>query len=47
VLHLPKSRPLVGSLSGVEVVARPDQTKRWDFPAVTALYREDAPELVK
>jgi hypothetical protein len=43
VLHLPKSRPLIGALPGVEVVTRSDQTKRWDFPAVVALYRQQAP----
>ena len=50
VLHLPKSRPLVGSLDGVDVVVRPRQKKRWDFPTVVALYKEmqpkpDAPSL--
>ena len=42
VLHLPKSRPLVGALDGVTVVTRGDQTKRWDFPTVVKLYRETA-----
>jgi hypothetical protein len=32
VLHLPKSRPLVGTLPNVEVITRSDQSKRWDFP---------------
>jgi hypothetical protein len=45
VLHLPKSRPLVRPLPGVELAVRPDQTKRWDFPTVVALYQVDAPEL--
>ena len=40
VLTLPKSRPLVGSLDGVQLVVRTDQRKRWDFPAIVALYRE-------
>jgi len=39
VLHLPKSRPLAGSLDGVEVAVRSDQKKRWDFPAVVKLYQ--------
>lgn len=40
VLTLPESRPLDGSLDGVEVVRREDQKKRWDFPTVVAVYRE-------
>jgi len=40
VLSLPKSRPLLGSLPGVEVVQRSDQKKRWDFPTVVDLYQE-------
>jgi hypothetical protein len=40
VLTLPKSRPLVGSLSGVQVAERPDQRKRWDFPTIVAHYLE-------
>ncbi|OHB69161.1 MAG: hypothetical protein A2V70_21190 [Planctomycetes bacterium RBG_13_63_9] len=47
VLHLPKSRPLLGSVDGVEVVVRPDQKQRWDFPAVVNLYREQAAPLLK
>ncbi|MBI4657677.1 MAG: hypothetical protein HY735_02305 [Verrucomicrobia bacterium] len=39
VLHLPKSRPLLKSVSGVEVAARPNDTRRWDFPTVVELYR--------
>ena len=38
VLTLPESRPLHGSLDGVEIVQRRDQKKRWDFPTVVALY---------
>jgi hypothetical protein len=45
VLHLPKSRPLIGKLDGVEVVARPDQTKRWDWAAVVAAYGQQAPHV--
>ena len=44
VLHLPKSRPLVGSLDGVDVVARQPQAKRWDFPTVVALYKDMQPK---
>jgi hexosaminidase len=40
VLTLPESRPLLGSLRDVEVVRRPDQKTRWDFPAVVDLYEE-------
>lgn len=42
VLYLPKSRPLVGTLPGVELVVRGDQEKRWDFPTVVDLYRQTA-----
>ncbi|MDP6545881.1 MAG: discoidin domain-containing protein [Phycisphaerae bacterium] len=44
VLHLPKSRPLIGSLDGVDVVVRPKQKKRWDFPTVVALYKDMQPK---
>ncbi len=44
VLHLPRSRPLVGSLAGVEVVVRPDQRQPWDFARVVALYQKQAPQ---
>ncbi|MBN2272078.1 MAG: family 20 glycosylhydrolase, partial [Sedimentisphaerales bacterium] len=40
VLALPRSRPLIGSLDGVEVVQRSDQKKRWDFAAVVGLYKQ-------
>ena len=40
VLTLPKSRPLIGSLNGVDVLLREDQKKRWDFPTVVAAYKE-------
>ncbi|MFW6161748.1 MAG: hypothetical protein ACODAJ_03210 [Planctomycetota bacterium] len=39
-LTLPESRPLLDPLHGVEVVIRPDQAKRWDFPTVVKLYEE-------
>lgn len=41
-LYLPRSRPLIGTVAGVEVVLRPDQTKRWDFPMVIKLYQQQA-----
>lgn len=47
VLHLPKSRPLVGQLPGVEVVSRPDQKTRWDFDRVVKLYQQQAKAYVK
>jgi len=40
VLHLPESRPLEGSVEGVEVRVRSEQKKRWDFPTVVKLYFE-------
>ncbi len=40
ILHLPHSRPLETPLENVEVITRPDQKKRWDFPAIIQLYRE-------
>ena len=39
ILHLPVSRPLVGTVPGVTVVTRPDQKMRWDFPTIVAKYR--------
>jgi hypothetical protein len=47
VLRLPKSRPLLGALAGVEVHLRPDQKTRWDFPTVVKRYQEQAPALLK
>ncbi len=46
VLHLPKSRPLVGKLRGVEVATRPNQNKRWDFPTVVSLYEQSDPPFI-
>ena len=47
VLHLPKSRPLLKAPKGVHVVYRPDQARRWDFPAVVEAYRNlPAPPLI-
>jgi len=42
ILYLPKSRQPVESVRGVEVVVRPEQKKRWDFPTVVQLYSEQA-----
>jgi len=47
VLHLPKSRPLLGSPEGVQVVARCEQKTRWDFPAVVQLYLRQAGPLFR
>jgi hypothetical protein len=44
VLHLPKTRPLVGNVPGVQTVVRPDQAKPWDFATVVALYQKQAPQ---
>ncbi len=44
ILHLPESRPLVGTLKGVTVVVRKDQGERWDFPTVVRAYLEQAPQ---
>jgi hypothetical protein len=40
VVHLPKSRPLIGSIEKVEVLVRSEQEKRWDFPTVVQLYTD-------
>jgi hypothetical protein len=40
VLHLPKSRPLLKAPKGVSAVYRPDEARRWDFPAVVEVYRK-------
>jgi len=48
VLHLPKSRPLLGTPpEGVEVVVRSEQETRWDFPTVVKLYTDQAGALLK
>jgi hypothetical protein len=39
VLHLPKSRPPVGLPKGVTVAFRPEQSRRWDWPAVVEAYQ--------
>lgn len=43
VLRLPASRPLLGEIEGVDVMTRPEQSQRWDFPAVVALYEASDP----
>ena len=45
VLHLPRSRRLLGRLPGVEVTYRPDQSRRWDFETVVREYEKSAPPL--
>ena len=48
VLHLPTSRPVLKTPKGVNVVYRPDQARRWDFPTVVETYRKlPAPPLVR
>jgi len=42
VLSLPQSHPLLGAVKDVEVVQRTEQKKRWDFPAIIALFQETA-----
>ncbi|MBW7991059.1 MAG: hypothetical protein FVQ84_13730 [Planctomycetes bacterium] len=39
-IHLPESRKLIKPLKGVEVIHRPDQKTRWDFPKVVKLYSQ-------
>jgi hypothetical protein len=39
VLHLPSSRKLTDTLPGVDVVVRPDQKTRWDFPTIIKAYK--------
>jgi hypothetical protein len=46
-LYLPKSRPLVGSAEGIEVVVRSDQKTHWDFANVVRLYCEHTATLFK
>ena len=45
VLHLPRSRPAIGALAGIEVAYRPDQSRRWDFATVVREYEKTAPPL--
>jgi len=47
VLHLPRSRPVIKTPKGVEVVYRPDEARRWDWPAIIQAYQKlPAPPLV-
>jgi len=39
VLYLPSSRKLTDTLPGVDVVVRPDQKTRWDFPTIIKAYK--------
>jgi hypothetical protein len=45
-LYLPKSRQMIRSLKGIEVVFRPNQKKHWDFSAVVKLYRRHAVPII-
>jgi hypothetical protein len=47
VLYLPRSRPLLGPLEGVEVAVRAKQKRRWDFPGVVRQYTEQAGPLLR
>jgi hypothetical protein len=38
-IYLPRSRQPDKSIEGIDVVARPDQKRLWDFPTVMELYR--------
>ena len=40
VLHLPTSRPVVKAPKGVNVVYRPNESRRWDYPAIIEAYRK-------
>jgi hypothetical protein len=42
ILHLPRSRQLIESVEGIEVVVRSDQKRLWDFPTIVGLYRQRA-----
>jgi len=45
ILHLPRSRRLLGGAPGVRVIYRPDQSRRWDFETVVREYLASAPAL--
>lgn len=47
VLHLPKSRPLLSAVEGVQTAVRADQKRRWDFAGVVKLYSDQAGALFK
>lgn len=42
ILHLPRSRQLVKSVEGIEVLVRSDQKRHWDFPTTVEVYRQRA-----
>ncbi|MGO8928331.1 MAG: hypothetical protein ACLQU3_15800 [Limisphaerales bacterium] len=47
VLHLPSSRPVLKAPKAVNVVYRPDDSRRWDFPSVIEAYEKlPAPPLL-
>lgn len=47
VLHLPTARPALKAPNAVNVVYRPDDLRRWDFPAVIETYQKlPAPPLM-
>ena len=43
VLRLPRSRPLLETPAGIEVVERPDQKQRWDYPSIVELFLRQNP----
>ena len=45
ILHLPRTRRLIKAIDGIEVILRPDQKRRWDFPTIVELYRQRAVRL--
>jgi len=45
ILHLPRSRPLLNTVAGIEVAVRSEQSRRWDFPTVVKLYQEQVPQV--
>jgi len=40
LLYLPKSRQLINSVEGVEVIIRSDYKKVWDFPTIVGFYHQ-------
>ena len=45
ILHLPKSRPSLEAIPGVEVATRADQKANWDYATVVDEYKRTAPPL--
>ena len=43
VLRLPRSRPLLERPAGIEVVQRPNQKQRWDYPSIVELFLRQNP----